>query len=234
MSEKNIKKKILGMLIIVGSIITVAILTYDLCVPVLRMSSNPLKFREYIDQRGIVGIISFCVAMILQVIAAVIPGGPFQIAAGYAFGMIKGALIADISTTIGSLLVFVFVRKFGIGFAELFFSYEKIKSIRFLQLNKKKEIVLFMLFLIPGTPKDLLSYGVGLTDIKLRDWLFITFVGRFPAILISTYSGSAMAESNKAGFAAAMGVTLILAAIGSVIYIRWSNKENEKTDSRQE
>lgn len=228
--NKGKKRKIIGLAVIAGAIMITLLLTYYICMPLLEMSDNPIEFRSYMEERGILGIMSFIIALILQVVVAIIPGGPFQIAAGFAFGTIKGAIIVDIGNTIGSLFAFIFVRKFGVEFIEMFFSKEKIDSIRFLKTTKQRELVLFLLFLIPGTPKDILSYGVGLTDIRLRDWLFIVAVGRFPGIFMSAYGGNAIGEADYLRFAVVILIIMLLAVIGSGLYIRWSHRQNENSD----
>jgi uncharacterized membrane protein YdjX (TVP38/TMEM64 family) len=202
--------------------------------PILRMSDDPVMFREYMQKTGLMGILAYETAVILQVIAAIIPGGPFQIAAGYAFGTVKGALICSVGTTLGSLIVLLFVRIFGIQFIELFYSKEKIESVRFLKSSEGKEFILFILFLIPGTPKDLLSYVVGLTDIKIVHWILITFFGRMPAIMMSTYSGSAIVHRNYGRFIAIMAAVTLAALAGGAMYLWWSRRRNEKEEGRKD
>lgn len=221
-----VRKRIIGIVIITALFAVVILISYQICRPMLEMAETPEKFREYIADKGFVGILMFMAAIILQVIAAVIPGGPFEIAAGYAFGTFKGALIADIAMTIGSLIVFLFVRRFGMRFIELFFPKEKVESLSFLKTDKKKDLIVFIFFLIPGTPKDLLSYAVGLTDMKLLTWIFITFVGRFPAIFISAVGGSAAGEKKYGMFALFIGLTAVLCVAGGLFYKKWHAAHN--------
>ena len=88
----------------------------------------------------------FILVTAVQVVAAVVPGGPIEIAAGYCFGVLPGALICDIGMTIGSMLVFLLVRRFGMSFIEIFFSREKIESLKFLKTNGQSRLVIFLLF----------------------------------------------------------------------------------------
>ena len=83
---------------------------------------------------------------------------------------------------------------------------------------------LFLLFLIPGTPKDILSYLLGLTDLPLKDFLFISLVGRFPAILLSTLSGQALAGKQYGAFIGVFIAILALTAVGSL----WYRKKHAK------
>ena len=112
----------------------------------------------------------------------------------------------------------------GSDFVELFVKREKIESVKFLKSSRKSESIVFLLFLIPGTPKDLLSYVVGLTDISLSHWIFITFVGRFPAIFLSALSGSALGTARYEIAVAAFAVIIVLYIIGLIVY-RFHNRE---------
>ena len=197
--------------------------------PMIRFISDPEAFRAWVDSKGIVGIIIFMVLNIIQVILAIIPGGPFEIAAGYAFGVIKGSILCDIAMTAGSMIIFFLVRKFGMRFIELFVDREKVENLAILKTNQKKNALLFLFFLLPGTPKDLLSYAVGLTDIKFSTWLLINLIGRFPAILLSAMSGSSLVEKRYEYFAIFMGIILFFYLIGAFIYRRHNNKISNDT-----
>ena len=87
-------------------------------------------------------MLAFIGMVIFQVFAAIIPGGPFQIGAGYAFGVWKGSLICDFATTLASVVIFLLVRRFGVHFIELFIDKEKLESIKFLKDNEKVEGIL--------------------------------------------------------------------------------------------
>lgn len=133
--------------------------------PLLQFVSEPDRFRAWVDTHGLWGRLAFLGMVVLQVIVAVIPGEPLEIAAGYAFGFVEGTLLCMLGMTIGGVLVFAFVRRFGIRAVEVFIPREKIESLKFLQNTKRVCIILVAAFLLPGTPKDVLSYCAGLTKI---------------------------------------------------------------------
>ena len=216
-----LRKRVLYLVLFLLVTAFFSVMAWVICRPMLAMVREPEAFRAYVDQKGIMGVLLFLCAIVLQVLVAVIPGGPFQIAAGYAFGTFRGALISDLGTTLGSLLVFLCVRRFGMAFILLFFSKEKVESMSFLKTSEKSRLLLLILFLVPGTPKDLMSYVVGLTDLPLASWLFITAVGRFPAILLSTISGNSLLEQKYGLFVFVMALVLILFVAGSFFYRRW-------------
>ena len=223
--NSSTKKKIIAIVILVGIIGILAAIVITTCMPMLRMADDPDVFREYMESRGALGVIFFVFVTIIQVIAAVIPGGPLEVAAGYCFGSLRGALICDLGMTAGSVIVFLLVRRFGMAFIEIFISREKIESLKFLKTTGQSRIVIFILFLIPGSPKDILAYAVGLTDLSLGTWIFITAVGRFPSILLSTLSGDALGEGKYVLFAAVIIAVAVLAAAGGFLYRRWAKKQ---------
>lgn len=198
--------------------------------PMVALVSDPGEFQVWVERQGILGVLAFIGMVIFQVFAAIIPGGPFQIGAGYAFGVWKGSLICDFATTLASVVIFLLVRRFGVSFIELFIDKEKLESIKFLKDNEKVEGILFLLFLIPGTPKDLLSYFAGLTRIKLSHWIFICGVGRFPAIFLSCISGSALSTAQYELAIVAM-VVIIVCSVGGILIYRHHTGKNAPTDT---
>ncbi len=81
--------------------------------------------------------------------------------------------------------------------------------------------------MIPGTPKDMLSYFAGLTPLTLKEWLVIVVVARIPSLVTSTISGGAAGEQNYILAAASLAVTLLLSGIG-VVYYRKICKDQEE------
>ena len=222
------KQRVLGIILCLLIFAVVGVISYFICKPMLEMSKDPQAFRAYIDEQGIKGILMLMAAMFLQVVAAVIPGGPFEIAAGYAFGVWKGALIADVAMTLGSLFVFLMVRRFGVKFACLFVSKKKLDSVKFFHYSSKRDLLAFIFFLIPGTPKDIFTYVMGFTDMKIPVWIFITFVGRFPAILLSAMSGDAIGEKKYTTFIVMIVLIVVVCIAGSIFYAIWKKKHDEK------
>lgn len=221
-----LRKKLLGIAIVVLICIAMAAIVVYVGRPMVTMVSDPDRVKAYIESHGPVGVLIFMGMNYLQVIAAVIPGGPFQIAAGYAFGVLKGSLICDIAMTLGSITVFLLSRRFGMRFVELFVSREKIASVKFLKTTNRSRFILFLIFLIPGTPKDIISYAVGLTDLDLKTWILICMIGRFPAIALSAASGNALQEERYHIFVVWLIVTVVLSAIGGLIYKRHNRERN--------
>lgn len=194
--------------------------------PILQLADDPAAFRQWLDTRGWYGWILFLLMVIVQVFAAVIPGEPLEIAAGYAFGAVRGSLLCLVGETIGGVLVFLFVKRFGMQVVETFFPRDKIHSLRFLRDPKKRDTLFFLLFLLPGTPKDLLCYFAGLTGIPFVRWCLIQTIGRLPSILTSTIGGNALGNANYAAAIVILAVTACVSGLGLLLYRHISNRAN--------
>lgn len=222
MSEKQ--KKLLASLSIVIFIIFWVGIFYMIGRPLLQFVSEPEKFRAWVDSAGIWGRIVFLGMLILQVFVAIIPGEPLEIGAGYAFGALEGTLLCLIGEVLGGAAVFLFVRRFGKKALEIFFSKEKIDSLRFLQNTKKLDVLVFIVFFIPGTPKDLLCYAVGLTRMPFWTWIAISFIARIPSVITSTIGGDLLNIGNHTFALLVFVFTLVIAAGGIILYKKISKQ----------
>lgn len=220
--EKKQKKIVIigGMLFLLLSII-ILIIGIE---PLLWIGQHVEEFKDWILSMGIWGKLLFVGITILQVVVAFLPGEPLEIAAGYCFGFWEGTFLVLLGITLGSIIVFLFVRRFGRKVVELFFSKEQLDQASFLQESTKLNSIVFIIFAIPGTPKDFLAYFVGLTKMKLSTWIIITSIARIPSVVTSTLGGNAITQSNY-GFAIFIFVvTGIISIIGLRHYQKIMNK----------
>lgn len=195
--------------------------------PLVRFVSEPEQFRLWVDARGWWGRLAFVGMVLLQVLVAVIPGEPLEIAAGYAFGFWEGTLLCLAGMTIGGALVFGFVRRFGTKALEIFFSREKISNLKFLKNNRRVYLAVILAFLLPGTPKDILSYAAGLTKIRFRHWLWITSLCRLPSLVTSTLGGNALGTESWIQAVVIFAVTVTLSLLGLWAYRRFVERKNQ-------
>lgn len=216
LTEKN--KKSISALVTVLFLLFCALVGWFIGKPMIEFVSEPQKFRDFVDQRGIFGRIIFVFMVAFQVLIALIPGEPLEIGAGYAFGAIEGTLLSVLGITIGSMVVFWLVRRFGIKLVEVFFSIEKIRSLNILKNKKKTEFLIFLFFFLPGTPKDLLTYFVGLTDIKFKKFVLIVSLARLPSIITSTVGGSFLGGKKYVFAIIVFAVTILISSCGWAIY----------------
>lgn len=218
MEEKH--KKICSIAGIVIFLLFSAAVAWLIGRPLLQFVSEPEKFRLWVDSHGLLGPLAFVGMMVLQVFVAVIPGEPLEIGAGYAFGAVEGTILCIVGAAIGSILVFLFVRRFGVKAVEVFISREKIQSLRFLQNTRRVHIFLMVAFLLPGTPKDVLCYVSGLTTMKLGYFILISSLCRLPSVVTSTIGGNALGSGQWITALVVFSITLVISVIGLLIYKR--------------
>ena len=222
--DKDKKKIIVGILMVIAAIVIVLVCVF-VGIPLVRLAGEPEKFHEWVDSKGMWGPVLYIALVVFQILIAFIPGEPLEIAAGYVFGTFKGTLLCITAASIGSIIVILMVRKFGKAILELYFDKEKIESLKFLQSSDKKIVIFLILFIVPGTPKDLLCYYGGLTDISLPLLIFICTVCRFPSIITSTVGGDALGTGQYLFAVIVFAVTAVVSLIGILIYKKFSQKK---------
>lgn len=215
-TEKH--KKIISGCVIAAFILFCSAVGWFVGRPLVEFVGQPEAFRAWVEKSGFWGMLAFVGMTVFQVVIAFVPGEPLEIGAGYAFGAFWGTILCVIGITIGSVIVFFLVRTLGVKLLEVFFTYEKIKSLKFLQNEKKVALLCFLLFFLPGTPKDLLTYFVGLTKIDFKHFLFIAGVARLPSIITSTVGGSLLGSEKYLFAVIVFAATLLISLAGWIIY----------------
>ena len=233
LSEKQ--KKILSAAGVVIFILLSLFLFWFVGRPMIRFARQPELFRQWVEARGIWGKAAYVGMVFLQVLVAIIPGEPLELAGGYSFGAVQGTVLCLIGAALGSVAVFAFVRRFGQPLVEVFFPKEKLDALRFLRSSPRRDAVMWLLFTVPGTPKDLLCYFAGLTDLSWGKWLLMATVGRIPSIITSTIGGDAMGVKNYQFAIIVFAVTLAVSGAGLLIYRAICRRGAEKNppDERQ-
>ncbi len=226
------QQKTIGAAAIAVFVLMMLLMAWLIGVPVLRFAGEPEHFREWVESSGVLGAIAYMGMVIVQIIVAIIPGEALEIAGGYAFGALEGTVLCLVAATLGSLLVFALVRRFGVRLVEVFFSLEKLRSLRFLQSSRRRDMLFLIVFMIPGTPKDLLCYFAGLTDIKLPAWLLICSLGRLPSIITSTVGGDALGTEKYIFAIMVFAGTLLISGAGLLIYNRICVREDREADKK--
>lgn len=213
----NNRKKISFIIIFLLILFSVAV-GWFIGKPMIDFVSEPIEFRNWVNQSGIWGRLAFVGMVVFQVVIALLPGEPFEIGAGYAFGVVEGTALCLLGITIGSVIVFAFVKKYGIRLVEVFFDLEKINSLRFLKDEKKFNAFIFLLFFLPGTPKDLLTYFLGLTKCKKGNFLLLVSIARIPSVITSVIGGSVLISKQYVVALIVFSLTLLISTLGYLIY----------------
>lgn len=226
--KKLEKTKAVGIFKLAVFLFLMAVLTVVAGKPIVDAVKDPVAFRAWVEGCGVWGKIAFLLMIFVQTVIAFIPGEPFEIAAGYAFGAVPGMLLTIIGQMLGSVTVFLFVKKHGMKLVEVFVPREKIASMRFLKDERKLEALIFFIFLMPGTPKDALCYFVGLTPMRLGAWMLISSVARIPSVVTSTIGGNALGIGRTTLAVIVFSVTVIVSVSGYCLYTRYMAKKEKQ------
>ena len=174
------------------------------------------EFKEKIQSSGFLGLLMIFGLQFAQIFLIIIPGEPLEVLAGMCYGTIGGTIFITVSAFIISSLIFFAVRKFGRKFVYSFCSKESVEKIENSKLFKnvdKLEWIMIILFLIPGTPKDLLVYIAGLLPIKPLRFILISTFARFPSVISSTIAGANIIEGKFHMIFVSYLVTFLIVAI---------------------
>ncbi len=203
--------RIVSVLVFISIIGLLAFTTY-------KVVTDKETFKLWVDTHAVSGRVLYTVMVAVQIMVAVIPGGPIEVAGGYAFGAVQGIILFTVGATVGSVAVFLLVRRFGQHLVEVYFQKHQIDKLKFLQDERKRDPLFFILFLLPGAPKDLLCYVAGLTRMRFPVFLIICSIGRLPAVVGSAVSGHALSKDNMMIAIVAFLITAALSAAGFWVY----------------
>jgi uncharacterized membrane protein YdjX (TVP38/TMEM64 family) len=196
------------------------------------------RIMSFLDSLGPISFIGFIFLQTLQVVAAPIPGEVTGLIGGFLYGPVLGLLFSTIGLTAGSLAAFLLSRMFGRPFVERFVKKETVAKYDYL-LHHKGAFLVFLLFLIPGTPKDFLCYILGLGHLSIREFLVISTVGRFGGTALLTFGGNYIRHHQYYRFSILLATAVIfiffsllykdkLERLFRSLYIESEKEEKEK------
>lgn len=212
------RKKLFAVISVCVVFLIALFLSYFLIVKFSKIAKTGEEFRDYIQSFGAWGVFVAVGIQILQVFIALIPGEFVEIGMGYAYGWLYGTLLSLFGVAIGSAMIFILIKKYGIRLVEIFVSTDKINKLKFIESEEKLNRLTFILFFIPGTPKDLLTYFVGLTRMTLKDFLGITLFARIPSVISSTVGGNFIGDGKYIEAVVLFMVTGVVSLLGIRIY----------------
>jgi len=176
------------------------------------------SFTAYVDSLGVWGHMLMFGIQLMQVVIAIIPGEPVELMAGALYGGLGGLVMCLTGSALASAGIFLFMRTLGKGLLDRLFSERRLTEFAFLKDSRRLETVTFILFLIPGTPKDMLTYLAGTTGIPMARFLIISSFARIPSVVSSTFIGNSVLSGN---WYAALILTLVTFVAGILgIYFR--------------
>ena len=167
---------------------------------------------DFLRQYKALSVPVYLCAEVLQILISVLPGQVFQFAAGYLFGFIPGIIYTLIGAVIGTVITFYLARLLGSDAVHLMLGEERTKHYVALLNSKKAYLITFLIYLIPGFPKDTVCYMAGVSDMKLRPFLMLSVAGRMPAMAASIIFGAMYMKKDYTGMA-------IVAAVVGVVFL---------------
>lgn len=189
--------------------------------------------RAVIDEKvrsfGVFAPLAFIGVEILQIILAVIPGAPVEVMSGVLFGPLWGVVWCFAGIFIGTAIVFTLVRKLGRPFVLKMFPKEKLQRFSLLNNEKKLALTVFILFAIPGTPKDFLTYIAGLTKISPLKFFIIASVARTPSMACSVFMGANLGQGRFTVSIILLAVIILLSVIGYFVKNKFIDKKDSDT-----
>lgn len=175
---------------------------------------DPHKIKKWVLSYGKYSFGAFILLQIIQVVIFFIPGEIVQIAGGFIYDTFLGSIVSLIGITLGSLIAYAIASYFGRKFIRKIVSEKHFKFFgKILKLGSVNYVV-FLVYLIPGIPKDVVAYICGISDINLSNFLIFSTLGRIPGICISAYFGANIHNGNKLSLIIISVVMILLSAIG--------------------
>lgn len=211
--EKN-KTKVKNIVLLIAFIAIIIMITISYGKQITQLVSEPDQFRDLILSYGYGGVLVFVLLQILQIVVAAIPGELFQVAGGYIYGAWIGTFYLVIGGVIGTVIAFYLARIIGFPLVKAMVSEENAQKINALMSSPKADIIVFILFIIPGLPKDVLTYVAGLTPMYPLKFFIISITARLPALFASAYIGANLQEQDYSDAGLVILIAVVLIAIG--------------------
>lgn len=221
MSRKNKIRIFRIILAIIAVTIVIGVIAY--LIPVMKNLSTvegQMAFKEKVNESGFIGLAMLFGLQLAQIFLIILPGEPIEILAGMCYGGWGGLIFITISVAIMTTLIFFLVRKLGKRFVYDICDEERVKKIENSKLfknPKKIEWIMVILFMIPGTPKDLLVYISGLLPVKPLNMILISTFARLPSVVSSTFAGDTLMKGNWESSIIIYAITFLL--VGIVVFI---------------
>jgi uncharacterized membrane protein YdjX (TVP38/TMEM64 family) len=198
------------------------------------------RLTAWIHSLGAWGFAGFILLQVIQVVAAPIPGEATGVLGGYLYGPVVGVVLSTIGLTLGSFLAFSLSRYFGLPLTERFVDAKTMEKFDYL-LHHQGAFLVFLLFLIPGFPKDYLCYILGLGHLTTLEFLAIATTGRLLGTMLLTLGGTFLRNHQYYRFFILSGAAVVIVFLTIVyrdrlerifqrLHERHSRKKGKRTD----
>lgn len=222
--RKSLRRRVLAGALVLAVII--AVLCWEYVPGMIAWLADAQAVRAFVADHAILSRLAMLGINMAQVLLAFLPGEPVELASGYAFGFWEGTALCLVAAGLATSLIYWGVRRWGWSLVGLFFDRSMLDRFAWLKDAKRLEFMMLAVFLIPGTPKDFLTYFAGLTEMRFVPVVLIATFGRIPSIVTSTIAASAVGDGNWVVAALALAASLALLLVGGVMYRRLSTRKN--------
>ena len=213
------------MIVLILFFVGMSIIAYFLSGDIYSLIKDPALLKEWMSVFGSFEVLIFILIQAFQVVIFIVPGELVEIAAGFLFGTTLGSIYSILGIALGSAASFIIARFLGYDFVRWVVPEQMFNRWDvFINEEKRGGTVLFLLYFIPGTPKDALAYFAGITPVSYLKFIFVSMFARLPAIVFSAYIGANIEQKN---YTTALTVSVIagIAFLIGFIYrdriIRW-------------
>lgn len=221
--EIDVRRKALRRRVLIGLVAAAAItalLCWEYLPGLLAWLADARAVRAFVSDHAFVSRLAMLGINIVQVLLAFLPGEPVELASGYAFGFWEGTALCLVASGLATSMIYWATRRWGWKLVGLFFDRSLFDRFSWLKSAKRLELIMFIVFLIPGTPKDFLTYFAGLTNMRFLPVVLIATFGRIPSIVTSTITASAVGSGNWPLVACTLVASAFLLAVGGLMYRR--------------
>jgi len=178
--------------------------------------SDPAHVRAAVERAGVWSPALFVLLQVFQVIVFMVPGEILQIAGGWLFGILPGSLLSIVGISLGSMVDFALARVLGKRFVKGLFGNQKLERFDRITHSPRAEAAFFLLFVIPGMPKDVLCFVAGLSTLRPATFLLVSMLGRVPGIVGSAVMGAAAYEGRTILLVFVAATAAVLFGLGAV------------------
>lgn len=221
--EIDVRRKALRRRVLIGLVAAAAItalLCWEYLPGLLAWLADARAVRAFVSDHAFVSRLAMLGINIVQVLLAFLPGEPVELASGYAFGFWEGTALCLVASGLATSMIYWATRRWGWKLVGLFFDRSLFDRFSWLKSAKRLELIMLIVFLIPGTPKDFLTYFAGLTNMRFLPVVLIATFGRIPSIVTSTITASAVGSGNWPLVACTLVASAFLLAVGGLMYRR--------------
>ena len=218
MSDKNAEKKNKVFAAVKFAVLLMIVIGLPLYVYVFHKDFI-LQFRSFdevvafLRQYKSLSVPVYLGAELLQILISILPGQVFQFAAGYLFGFIPGLIYTAIGAVMGTIVTFCLARVLGTDAVHLMLGKERTDHFIRLLNSRKAYLITFLIYLIPGVPKDTVCYIAGVSEMKMIPFVIISVVGRMPAMAASIVFGAMYMKQNYTGMAIVAVVVCVIVLV---------------------